>query len=163
MAEQMAERPKTLCLDEPLECCAITLLDGTGELRDQLLVRRKPNDRFRERAGVGLCRSLGRRRAAQEQAAEDTLLDPDPFTDEAAPGRQLEAREDCLERLPILGAEGLVRGCERLRGDGQPTDRPRFLEKIAEHIELEALVCHHDSPSVRRCCREARRSSVTPP
>ena len=155
MAEQVAEGPELLRLHEALECRLVALLDDLHELRHQLLVRGDAHDRLGKDARIYL-RRLGRRWTAQLEAEKDALLDSDPLADETAERNRPEAVEDSPESSPVLGTKSLVGRQERLLVLGELARRSRFFKQVAEHVELEALVCHDASPA------RQRRSSIRP-
>jgi len=107
MAEQVANPAQLLIPNEPLERCAVSLLDCPRELPHELLVRGDAHDRIGEHARVGRP-PHALRRPAEGEAEEQTLLDADPLADHAAVGAQLAPLEHSLERLPVPRADGFV-------------------------------------------------------
>ena len=160
VAEQMADRLELVLLDDALERCGVPLLDRRREPLHRLLVGRDPHERLGERARVRRARD-DRRRAAEPEAEQHGVLDPEPFAHELAVPDEPEPLQDLLVGLLVSGLERRRGGKEGLLVRREATDDVRFLYQVVEDIELEFLICH--DVSLRWTSARLSEGAVTGP
>ena len=120
--------------DDAVEGVAIGLLDRLHEPLQHGRIRSDADDPFGEQTRV----EIGDRfwRATQLEAAEDALLDADPFADETTERCELQPLQRLDVRFRILRAERFVDGGECFLVLRQLADNLGPFQQIAENVEL---------------------------